>query len=167
MLKFALSLLAVSLLLTGCLKKEMKCPYLNTNNVAPTSEQEALAQYLTDNNIVATKHRSGLYYQILSDGSGTDSAGLCSDIAIGYVGRLTNGTIFDQQDQAVFVLGSLIEGWKQGIPLIRKGGKIRLYIPPTLGYGSKDIKNNDDEVVIPAQSILIFDISLINFTVSY
>lgn len=168
MLKIVLGLLSVSLFLTGCLKKEMKCPYVNTRNVAPASEQEALLQYLTDNNITdVTKHSSGMYYKILNPGSGTDSAGLCSDITINYTGRLTNGVIFDQQSYAVFVLGSLIDGWKQGIPLVRKEGSIRLYIPPSLGYGSRDVTDNNDEVVIPGQSILIFDIGLLDFSISY
>ncbi|HRE52751.1 MAG TPA: FKBP-type peptidyl-prolyl cis-trans isomerase [Flavitalea sp.] len=165
MLKIALSLFSLALVLTGCLKKEMKCPYVNTRNVAPVSEQEAVLQYLTDKNINdAIKHSSGMYYKIVNPGTGTDSVGLCSEIAISYTGRRTDGFIFDQQSQAIFVLGSLIDGWKQGIPLIRKGGQIRLFIPPSLGYGSKDIRNNDDEIIIPAESILDFDIILANFS---
>jgi FKBP-type peptidyl-prolyl cis-trans isomerase FkpA len=38
-----------------------------------------------------------------------------------------------------------------------------LYIPPTLGYGSREIKDNLGNVIIPANSILIFDIELLNF----
>jgi FKBP-type peptidyl-prolyl cis-trans isomerase FkpA len=57
----------------------------------------------------------------------------------------------------------LIEGWKIGLPLIQKSGKIKLYIPPSLGYGASDIKDNNGVVVIPANSMLIFDVSLVDF----
>jgi FKBP-type peptidyl-prolyl cis-trans isomerase FkpA len=62
----------------------------------------------------------------------------------------------------VFVLGTLIDGWKIGVPLIKKGGQIRLYIPPSLGYGSSDVRDNQGRVIIPGNSILIFDITLID-----
>ena len=54
-----------------------------------------------------------------------------------------------------FQLKNLIIGWQKGIPLIQKGGSIRLYIPPSMGYGSKSSSS------IPANSTLIFDIDLV------
>lgn len=75
------------------------------------------------------------------------------------MGKLTNGTIFDQtQGNNTYsnYLTSLIKGWTNGVPYIKTGGRIILYIPPTLGYGSQ--ANGP----IPANSILIFDIDLIN-----
>lgn len=135
-----------------------------TSITAPEAEQQAVLDYLTDNSIVATKHASGMYYQVVTPGTGTGNPpALCSQIQINYAGKLTNGTVFDQQTSAVFVLGSLIEGWKKGIPLIQKGGQIKLFIPPSLGYGSTDVKK-DNVVVIPANSILVFDVSLTDFT---
>jgi len=79
------------------------------------------------------------------------------------MGRLTNGTVFDQSPAGgtkTFTLGGLIPGWQKGIPLISSGGKITLYIPPSLGYGSVDVKQNNI-VIIPANSILIFEIDLV------
>ena len=49
-----------------------------------------------------------------------------------------------------------IEGWKIGIPLIKKGGKLKLIIPSALAYGCNDISG------IPGNSILFFDIDLID-----
>jgi FKBP-type peptidyl-prolyl cis-trans isomerase FkpA len=91
---------------------------------------------------------------------------LCSQILISYKGTLKNGTVFDQQNNVIFVLGSLIEGWKKGIPLLKKGGSIKLYIPPSLGYGGTDVRdNNSGQVVIPANSMLIFDVTLTDYSV--
>ena len=158
MKRLFLCLVIGSFLSIGCLKKETGCPAL-ANIVAPVSEQQVVADYLSANNITATKHRSGLYYQIVQQGSG-GTPNNCSSIVINFVGHLSNGTKFDEGKNA-FTLGSLIEGWKQGLPLIQKGGRIKLYIPPTLGYGSSDIRDNG-VVVIPANSMLIFDITLLD-----
>jgi FKBP-type peptidyl-prolyl cis-trans isomerase FkpA len=48
----------------------------------------------------------------------------------------------------------LILGWQYGIPLVKAGGRIMLYLPPSLGYGSQSTGT------IPANSVLIFDITL-------
>jgi FKBP-type peptidyl-prolyl cis-trans isomerase FkpA len=161
MKKLVLCLLSIWCLSTGCLKKETGCPPPK-NIVAPQSEQQVIADYLAANNINATKHVSGLYYQIWQQGNG-ESPNNCSSIVINYTGLLSNGNKFDEGKNVAFTLGSLIEGWKKGLPLIQKGGKIKLYIPPSLGYGSSDIKDNNGVIVIPANSMLIFDISLLDF----
>lgn len=121
---------------------------------APSSEVLALEAYLTTNGIQATKDPHGFYYTINVPG-GTSKPTLCSTISVKYTGRLTNGSVFDSSTGATFQLSQLIVGWQQGIPYIGKGGKITLYLPPTLGYGSQASGS------IPANSILIFDIELI------
>lgn len=156
-----LCFLYVCYLLPGCLKKESGCPPPK-DIVAPLPEQQVITDYLAANNINATKHASGLYYQIWQQGSG-ESPNNCSSIVINYTGLLASGNKFDEGKSVAFTLGSLIEGWKKGLPLIQKGGKIKLYIPPALGYGSSDIRDNNGAIVIPANSMLIFDISLLDF----
>jgi FKBP-type peptidyl-prolyl cis-trans isomerase FkpA len=58
-----------------------------------------------------------------------------------------------------FSLLGVIQGWTNGVPLIKKGGKIKLYIPPALGYGA----NTTSDGRIPGNSILIFDVELLDF----
>ena len=55
---------------------------------------------------------------------------------------------------ADFMLNGVIPGWTDGIPLIKQGGRIHLYIPPSLGYGNRAVES------IPANSILLFDVTL-------
>lgn len=156
-----ISLLVVFVLVlaSSCLKKDTGCSYSVSGKTAPAAEEQAVLTYLSNNSITATKHSSGMYYQILSPGTGT-GPNLCSNILINYAGKLTNGNVFDSQNNAVFVLGSLIEGWKIGLPMLKKGGQIRLFIPPTLGYGASDVKDPSGNIIIPANSVLIFDITL-------
>ncbi|MEO8584039.1 MAG: FKBP-type peptidyl-prolyl cis-trans isomerase [Flavitalea sp.] len=150
----------------SCIKnKSSDCQYTITNNVAPAGEQSVLQTYLDTNNIVAVKHPNGFYYSIQTAGTKTDSIGVCSQIQISYTGKFVNGVTFDSNSGVWLPLGKLIDGWKYGIPLIGKGGRIKLYIPPSLGYGSADIKDQTSgKVVIPANSILIFDISMSDYT---
>lgn len=151
-------------LLTAC-KKNDECGYAQSTVVAPASEVAAVEQYLASKNITdATKHPNGFYYKILAPGSGT-TPGMCSQIGILYEGKLTDGTVFDKTtngQMVVFVLGTLIPGWQLGIPLIKPGGgKILLYLPPSLAYGSSDVKDQQGNVVIPGNSILIFEVELV------
>jgi FKBP-type peptidyl-prolyl cis-trans isomerase FkpA len=146
----------------GC-KKESGCGYNDQHVVAPANEQQAVQNYLTTNNITsAAKDSSGLYYEILNMGDGEAAPNLCSQVSLTYTGKLTSGTIFEQKSTA-FTLGSSIEGLRKGIPFVKKGGHIRLYIPPTLAYGAREIKDESGKVIIPANSILLFDISLTSF----
>lgn len=149
-------------LINAC-KKDSGCGYSDQKIVAPVAEQQAVKDYLTTNNITtALKDSTGFYYEIVNAGDGSGAPGLCSQVELAYTGQLTNGHVFDQATTA-FTLGATIEGLRKGLPLIKKGGHIKLYIPPTLAYGSTDVKDNSGTVVIPANSILIFDITMNSF----
>ena len=136
----------------GSCSKEKKCEALSIS--APKEEIDAVAQYLANNNITATQDGQGFFYTIEATGTG-DHPKSCSNVTVGYVGKLTNGTIFDQNPETSFDLGQLILGWQAGIPLISKGGKITLYLPPSLAYGDRAAGP------VPANSILIFTIDLL------
>jgi FKBP-type peptidyl-prolyl cis-trans isomerase FkpA len=81
-------------------------------------------------------------------------------VAVNYTGTLDNGTKFDSSydhgNPIVFQLGSgqVIEGWDKGIAGMKVGGKRRLTIPPSMGYGDRTVGP------IPANSILHFETEL-------
>jgi peptidylprolyl isomerase/FKBP-type peptidyl-prolyl cis-trans isomerase FklB len=54
----------------------------------------------------------------------------------------------------------VIAGWQEALPLIKKGGGITLYSPPSLGYGSKSVEDTAGHVLIPANSNLVFRVVL-------
>jgi FKBP-type peptidyl-prolyl cis-trans isomerase FkpA len=164
MKKISLVLFLFVTLLMAC-NKEEKCPYTQSTIVAPESEVTAVQQYLTTNNITGTtKHPNGFFYKIEAAGTG-NTPDMCSQIGILYKGQLTNGTVFDETTNGqmrVFTLGELIPGWKLGIPLIKPGGgKIKLYLPPSLAYGPNDVKDQQGTVIIPGNSILIFEVEFV------
>jgi FKBP-type peptidyl-prolyl cis-trans isomerase FkpA len=154
----------ISISLSGCLKGSTAndmCNYDPCAVKASLNEQEAIETYLGNNNIDAEKHCSGLYYTIETPGTGK-TAGVCSNITVNYTGKLTNGSQFDASSSGpvTFLLRDVIAGWKNGIPLVKEGGHIRLFVPPSLGYGNQDYKDRYGNVVIPGGSILIFDVEL-------
>lgn len=152
-------LLAIPLMLASCNKSpnNVNCSYVAPTTVAPASEVTALKAYLDANAIVYTQHPSGIFFEIVAPGSGP-VANVCSAVTVKYRGRLiTSTTAFDENTTGItFTLGQLIAGWQIGIPLIQKGGSIKLYIPPSLGYGATP------QTGIPANSNLAFNIELIN-----
>jgi FKBP-type peptidyl-prolyl cis-trans isomerase FkpA len=138
---------------SGCNKWEEGCTYEECAVKAPADQEQAVQDYLNSQGITnAVKHCSGLYYVIDEPGTGGTPEG-CSAVDVTYTGSLTNGTVFDSGPTQLS-LGSVIRGWRNGLPLIKEGGKIRLFIPPALGYG--DQPNGP----IPEKSILIFSIEL-------
>ena len=136
----------------GCLKDNTDCQDRTVQSEA--AQMDVLAMTLGMN---ATIHPSGIRYEIVSPGSGA-VAGNNSAISVKYTGKLIDGTIFDQSTVAtpLIPMSNLIAGWQIGIPLIQKGGKIRLIIPSSLAYGCKG-KNP-----IPSSAILYFDVELID-----
>jgi peptidylprolyl isomerase len=82
-------------------------------------------------------------------------------VVVNYLGTLENGTKFDssydrnEPFETQIGVGSVIQGWDQGIPGMKVGGKRKLTIPPELGYGSRNLGT------IPPNSTLIFEVELL------
>lgn len=137
----------------GC-GKDKTCNYDECALKAPSSEIQAVQNYLASQNITnAQQHCSGLFYVIDNIGTGKHPNS-CSTVNVQYTGTLTNGNVFDQSSGISFGLDQVIPGWRNGIPQIKSGGEIHLYIPPSLGYGNQQAGS------IPPNSILIFDVKL-------
>ncbi len=149
------------LMLASCIKdKEVKCSYTTSTFVASAAEVNALQGWISANASGAVKDPSGFFYELTNPGTGA-SPSVCSNITVKYLGTLTNGVKFDENTTGFSAaLGSLILGWQKGLPLVKSGGSIKLYLPPSMAYGNQDIKDNNGVVVIPANSNLVFTVQL-------
>lgn len=104
---------------------------------------------------------SGLKYTFLKLGSGTrvEKGDMAS---VDYVGKLTNDTVFDssypRKQPFSFKVGQkmAIEGWDEALLLMRVGDSAKLVIPPSLGYGDKQVGQ------IPANATLVFIIKVVS-----
>jgi FKBP-type peptidyl-prolyl cis-trans isomerase FkpA len=98
------------------------------------------------------------FYQIIDPGTGTAEVNGLSQIKVTYSGSLLDGTVFAPKTSPAeyFPLSGMITGWQAGIPLIKKGGKIRLLLPSFYGYG------NQGNATIPSNSVLDFTVELLD-----
>lgn len=146
-MRFIISFLAISVLAFSCKKNQKEAE----------KQEEAIKAYISDNGLNATPTGSGLYYVIESQGTG-QSCNSNSNVKVAYKGYFLDGEVFDESPAAgiTFNLQGVIKGWTEGIPYFKKGGKGKLLIPSALGYGENDHNG------IPGNSILIFDIELID-----
>lgn len=109
-----------------------------------------------------TKTASGLEYWDIKVGTGA-VAQSGQHVKVDYTGWLTNGKKFDSSVGSgkpfEFKLGAsqVIKGWDEGVAGMKVGGKRQLRIPPDLAYGAAGYPG-----VIPANSTLIFDVSLVD-----
>jgi FKBP-type peptidyl-prolyl cis-trans isomerase FkpA len=146
--------IAIASFTSSCVKDNCK----DITTTAPAAEVTALETYLSTNGIVATKDTRGFYFKIDTAGSEPHPS-ICANVTVKYNGKLTNGTQFDANTTGVtFALSSLIIGWQEAIPLIGRGGKITMYLPPSLAYGATGSGSS-----IPPNSNLIFVINLLDF----
>jgi FKBP-type peptidyl-prolyl cis-trans isomerase len=111
-----------------------------------------------------TQTASGLYYQDVQVGAGTEAT--AGDSAtVHYEGFLRNGTKFDSsrdRDQPFSFqlgVGDVIPGFDQAVFGMREGGIRKVVLPPNLAYGESGAPP-----VIPPNSTLVFDIELLSVT---
>jgi FKBP-type peptidyl-prolyl cis-trans isomerase FkpA len=161
-------LILASIILYSCKKDSTPqgCQYTPSTLKAPASEQQALQDSLLAYNIDAIKDTTGFFYTINEPGSDKGITDLCTTIAVYYKGSFFDGAIFDSTTigyPAIFQLGQVIVGWQKSIPLVKKGGDLTLYIPPSLAYGDKPVINpNTGDTVIPAHTNLVFHVNLLD-----
>lgn len=101
------------------------------------------------------RRATGLYVQDVVVGTGTPATRGRTAI-VRYSGWLANGTMFDSGEITV-TLGSnkTIRAWEDGLLGMRVGGRRRLVVPSTMGYGPR---GNGD--VIPPSAVLVFEMEL-------
>ncbi|MPR34523.1 FKBP-type peptidyl-prolyl cis-trans isomerase [Salmonirosea aquatica] len=132
-------------------------------------DAKTIDKYIADNSLQgkAQKTDSGLAYVVLSPGSGpTPKQG--DVVKVHYTGKLLDGKVFDSsinnpqtQGQPIDFrvgVGMVIPGWEEGIMSMKKGEKRMLIIPSGLAYGT------EGSGPIPPNSVLLFDVELIDFS---
>lgn len=126
-----------------------------------TEERKKIEQALASETEGFEKTESGLFYKITNQGNGK-KAKAGDEVAVHYTGMLLDKTVFDssyrRNQPLIFTVGvgRVIEGWDEGILLLREGDKARFVIPPDLAYGSQGAGG-----IIPPNAPLIFDVELV------
>jgi FKBP-type peptidyl-prolyl cis-trans isomerase FklB len=102
---------------------------------------------------------SGIQYEIITEGTGA-KPGPTQTVTCHYHGTLIDGRVFDSSvkrgQPASFPLNRVIAGWTEALQLMPVGSKWRLYIPPHLAYGDRQVSAE-----IGPNSTLIFEVELL------
>ena len=120
-----------------------------------TNEKKAMLSIANE----VVKSKNGMQYQDIVIGTGkAPTPG--RRVSVKYVGKLTNGKIFDQTKGNPFSfrlgVGEVIKGWDIGVSSMKEGGKRRLVIPPQFAYGSRGAPPQ-----IPGNATLVFEVELV------
>jgi len=104
---------------------------------------------------------TGLQYEILESGTGTEHPSLLNEVNVHYHGTTIDGNVFDSSvdrgEPISFPLNGVITGWQEGLQLMTVGAKFRFYIPYNLAYG----ENGAGKAIGP-YSALIFEVTLLD-----
>jgi FKBP-type peptidyl-prolyl cis-trans isomerase FklB len=104
---------------------------------------------------------SGLQYEIIKQGDGPKPSAH-NTVTCHYHGTTIKGEVFDSSvkrgQPASFPLNAVIKGWTEALQMMPVGSKWKLFIPPQLAYGNRNISRE-----IGPNSTLIFEVELISF----
>jgi FKBP-type peptidyl-prolyl cis-trans isomerase len=104
---------------------------------------------------------SGLAYEVIREGAGKTPK-LGKEITVHYAGWTADGMLFDSTYQRatpmVRPFGNVIQGWVEGLQLMKEGAIYKFVIPSNLGYG----KPGNPDAKIPPDTTLVFWLELVS-----
>ena len=119
--------------------------------------QEYLNKHKAEADVKTTA--SGLQYKVIKSGAGK-SPSQEDMVKVHYTGTLISGDKFDSSrdrgQPAEFPVAGVIPGWTEALKMMKVGDQWQIVIPPELAYGA------DGRPGIPANSVLIFDVELLD-----
>lgn len=131
----------------------------------PAKNKKASEDFLANiekTNANVKKTESGLLYEILEEGTDVFATNDADVVSVMYEGKTKEGKVFDSSvergDTIDFPLNRVISGWGEGMKLVGKGGKIKLYIPSELAYGEQ----GQPYAGIAGNEALVFEVQLID-----
>jgi FKBP-type peptidyl-prolyl cis-trans isomerase len=106
---------------------------------------------------------SGLFYYILEEGVG-NKIDWGEKIEVHYKGFYLDGRMFDSScrngDPLEIQVGTVINGWNEGLQLLGAGGKAILFVPSRLAYGEEGLKDSNGIELVPPNQVLIFELQV-------
>lgn len=117
---------------------------------------KTIREWIRQQNIQYKSTDSGLYYYFESKGQGqkikyTDS------VTVQFKGTLLDSTIFEiEKVPLTFAVNEVIIAWKEVLLMSKRNAKIKIIVPPQLGYGNHKLDK------IPQNSILLYEIEIID-----
>lgn len=105
------------------------------------------------------KTESGIRYKVVEEGAGK-ACWSGATVKVHYEGKLMDGSPFDSSYDsgrpATFPQDAVIQGWQEGLLLMKVGSKYQFWIPQDLAYGDRGAGSD-----IPPYSALFFEVELL------
>ena len=122
-------------------------------------DKNTIINYILDKGIELQATESGLYYQMIEEGTGKN-AEWADWVKVNYKGYTLDGKVFDSSYKKgrpiEFYIGNMIAGWNEGLQLMKPGGKAFFVVPSGLAYGEKGFAK-----IIPPNTTLAFEVELL------
>ena len=106
------------------------------------------------------KTPSGLLFEVITEGEG-EKPGPNDKVLVNYQGAFIDGQVFNRSEEGrpmAFDVAKTIKGFSEGLQMMKKGGRYRLYIPSSLGYDAE----GGIPGTIPVGAATIFDVELLD-----
>ena len=138
---------------------DLYADYYQEHSTPAQREQNAIIDYIAEQNIDVLKSPTGLYYRITKAGVGeTFKRG--DALKVHYRGYFLDGQEFDSSYSRGrpmgFKVGQMISGFNEVCYYLRPGSAATVIIPSRLGYGSEGMQD-----IVPPNSTLVFDIEIV------
>jgi FKBP-type peptidyl-prolyl cis-trans isomerase FkpA len=123
------------------------------------ADKQEIADYVAANDLDGEYTDEGIFISFEQEGIGSETPDLSSEVEAIYKGYLLNGTVFDDSEgfPVSFPLRGVIQGWQIALQRFKRDAKGTIIIPSRYGYGQRTTGN------IPPNSVLVFDIELVDF----
>jgi FKBP-type peptidyl-prolyl cis-trans isomerase FkpA len=127
-------------------------------------DKKKINEYAVNHKIKTQRTKNGTSYVVTKPGRGGNIQN-GDEVTVAFEGVLLDNKVFDStkdRDPFVFTMGEgkVIEGWEDGLKYFNKGSEGYLMIPSQLAYGATPLE--DDHIKIPAYSVLIFKIQIVD-----
>lgn len=157
-MKRLLLLVAATLSMTACLDSTAPTPS------DPRTETFASSLGVDIANMQVTTNGTFYRDEIVGTGTALTNPTTLTVVNVDYTGYIPNGSSFGSGTGQNLTLGNLIPGFVDGIIGMNVGSTRLVVIPSDLGYGNATQKDGSGNVVIPANSTLVFRIKLNSIT---
>lgn len=138
---------------------DLYADYYQSPTTQAQREQNAIIDYIAEQNIDVLRSPSGLYYQVTKTGSG-DTFERGDALKAHYRGYFLDGREFDSSygrgRPMSFKVGQMITGFNEVCYYLRPGATATVIIPSRLGYGVEGMQD-----IVPPNSTLVFDIEVV------
>jgi len=122
-------------------------------------DKNTIINYMMDEGIELQSTESGLYYQMIEEGTGK-LANWGDWVKVNYKGYTLDGKVFDSSYKKgkpiEFYIGNMVPGWNEGLQLMSPGSKAFFIVPSALAYGEKGFRK-----IIPPNTTLAFEVELL------